>query len=48
MVPEFAYMSSEDGVVVNFLTPSAAFLKVRGETITVKQEIRISGSTAAS
>ena len=42
MVPEFAYMSSEDGVVVNFLTPGAAFLKVRGETITVKQESRLS------
>jgi DUF1680 family protein len=39
MVPEFVYMSSDDGVVVNFLTPGAAFLKVRGESITVKQEV---------
>lgn len=39
MLPGLAYMSSEDGVVVNFLTPGSASLKVRGETVLVKQEI---------
>src|SRR5262249_44827175 len=30
MLPTFAYMTSDDGVVVNFFTPSAASLKVGG------------------
>lgn len=38
MLPAFAYMTSEDGIVVNFFAPGAAALKVNGETVIVKQE----------
>jgi len=38
MLPQFALMTSEDGVVVNFLAPGTATLNVRGKTVVVKQE----------
>jgi uncharacterized protein len=38
LLPSFVYMTSGDGIVVNFFTTSTALLKVNGETITVKQE----------
>ncbi len=38
MLPTLAYMTSDDGVVVNFFTPSNASLKVGGETVIVKQQ----------
>lgn len=38
LLPTFAYMTSSDGIVVNFFTPSTATLQINGETVTVKQE----------
>jgi len=39
MLPTFAYLRSDDGVVVNFFTPSTASIKLRnGESVTIKQE----------
>jgi len=38
MLPTFAFMTSDDGIVVNFFTPSIASLKVGGETVVVKQK----------
>ncbi len=38
LLPTLAYMTGEDGVVINFFAPSVAALKVNGETVTVKQE----------
>ncbi len=38
LLPTFAYMTSDDGVVINFITPGAATLKINGETVTIKQE----------
>ncbi|MEP7343107.1 MAG: beta-L-arabinofuranosidase domain-containing protein, partial [Acidobacteriota bacterium] len=38
MLPTLAYMTSDDGIVVNFFTPSIASLKVGGETVVVKQQ----------
>jgi len=48
MLPTLAYMTSDDGVVVNFFTPSIASLKVGGETVVVKQKTAypIDGSVA--
>jgi DUF1680 family protein len=48
MLPTLAYMTSDDGVVVNFFTPSIASLKVNGETVVVKQQTAypIDGSVA--
>ncbi len=38
MAPTLAYMTSDDGVVINLFTPSVASLKVNGETVMIKQE----------
>jgi hypothetical protein len=38
MLPTLAYMTSDDGVVVNFFAPGAATLKIDGEVVTIKQE----------
>lgn len=38
MLPTFVYMTSDDGVAINFFTPSAAKIKIGGEDITIKQE----------
>lgn len=38
MLPSFVYMTSGDGIIVNFFASSTATLKINGETITVKQE----------
>jgi len=38
MLPTLAFMTSDDGIVVNFFTPSVASLKVNGETVVVKQQ----------
>lgn len=38
MLPTFAYMTSEDGVIVNFFATSMAALKVGGETVVIKQK----------
>ncbi len=39
MLPTFAYQTTNDGIVVNFFTPSTAFIKLdNGRTVTIKQE----------
>ncbi len=38
MLPSLAYMTSDDGVVINFFAQGAATLKINGETVTIKQE----------
>src|SRR5262249_49349176 len=38
MLPTFAYMTSGDGVVINFFVPGTASLKVEGATVVVKQQ----------
>ncbi|HEX9002059.1 MAG TPA: beta-L-arabinofuranosidase domain-containing protein [Blastocatellia bacterium] len=38
MLPALAYMTSEDGVVINFFTSGTAALKVGGETVVVRQQ----------
>jgi DUF1680 family protein len=38
LLPTLAYMASDDGVVVNFFTPSAARMKIGGEEVVVRQE----------
>lgn len=38
MLPTLAYMTSEDGIVVNLFAPGTAMLRVNGETVVVKQE----------
>ena len=38
MLPTFAYMTTDDGVVVNFFAPGTATLKLRGDAVVVKQE----------
>lgn len=38
ILPTFAYMTSDDGVVINFFTNSTASLKVDGETVVVRQQ----------
>lgn len=38
MLPAMAYMTSEDGIVVNLFAPGAAMLRINGETVAVKQE----------
>jgi len=40
MLPALAYMASDDGVVVNFFTPSEARIKIGAEEVTVKQATR--------
>ncbi len=40
MLPTLAYMTSDDGVVINFFTPSEARVKIDGEEVTIKQETR--------
>lgn len=37
LLPTFAYMTSEDGIVINAFTPGTAMLRVGGETVVVKQ-----------
>jgi DUF1680 family protein len=36
--PTLAYMTTEDGIVINFFTPGTAALRINGETVMVKQE----------
>lgn len=38
LLPGVAFMASNDGIVVNFFTPSLATMKVNGETVIVKQQ----------
>ena len=38
MLPAVAYMTSEDGVVINFLATGTASLKVEGETVHIRQQ----------
>ncbi len=39
MLPTFAYLSSDDGVVVNFFTAGVATIKLRsGDAVTIRQE----------
>ena len=39
MLPTFAYQTTDDGIVVNFFTPSTAYIKLNnGKTVTIKQE----------
>jgi uncharacterized protein len=38
LLPTIAYMTSGDGIVINFITASTASLKINGETVIVKQE----------
>jgi DUF1680 family protein len=38
LLPTCTYMTNEDGIVINFLTPSNASLKINGETVVVRQE----------
>jgi DUF1680 family protein len=38
MAPTLAYMTSDDGVVINFFTPSVARVKIGGEEVTIRQE----------
>ncbi len=38
MLPTLAYMTSEDGIVVNFFAPGTAMLRVDGETVAIRQE----------
>ena len=40
MLPALAYMASDDGLVVNFFTPSEARIKIGAEEVTVKQATR--------
>jgi len=37
MLPTLAYMTSDDGVVINFFTPGEARVKIGGEEVTIKQ-----------
>ena len=37
MLPALAYMTSDDGVVVNFFTPGEARIKIGGQEVTIKQ-----------
>jgi DUF1680 family protein len=36
--PTLAYMTTDDGLVINFFTPGTAALKINGEMVMVKQE----------
>ena len=38
MLPTLAYMTSDDGLVINFFTPGEARVKIGGEDVTIKQE----------
>jgi hypothetical protein len=38
MLPSLAYMSSDDGIVVNFFAPGTATFQPKGKTVVVKQE----------
>ncbi|MCI0387976.1 MAG: glycoside hydrolase family 127 protein [Acidobacteria bacterium] len=38
LLPTFAYMTDNDGIVINFFTPGTATFKINGETVIVKQE----------
>jgi DUF1680 family protein len=39
MLPSFVYQTSNDGIVVNFFTPSTAFIRLNnGKIVTIKQE----------
>ncbi len=38
MLPSFAYLTSDDGIVINFITPGTAAIRIDGETVVVKQE----------
>ncbi len=38
MLPAVAYMTSEDGIVINFLATGTASLKVEGETVHIRQQ----------
>jgi uncharacterized protein len=38
LLPTFAYMTNEDGIVINFLTSGSALLNVKGAQVAVKQE----------
>ena len=38
ILPTLAYMTSDDGVVVNFFTSGTATIKVNGELVTIKQQ----------
>lgn len=38
MLPTLAYMTSDDGVVINFFTNSTASLKIGGETVVIRQQ----------
>jgi uncharacterized protein len=38
ILPTFAMMANDDGIVVNFFTTGIATLKLQGETITIRQE----------
>jgi hypothetical protein len=38
MLPSLVFMTSDDGVVINFFAPGVAALKINGETVTIKQE----------
>ncbi|MDX2031726.1 MAG: glycoside hydrolase family 127 protein [Blastocatellia bacterium] len=40
MLPTLAYMTSEDGIVVNLFAPGTAMLRIDGETVSVRQETR--------
>ncbi|MGH9767876.1 MAG: beta-L-arabinofuranosidase domain-containing protein, partial [Blastocatellia bacterium] len=46
MLPSLAYMTSDDGVVINFFTPGEAKVKISGEEVTIKQETRYPHSLA--
>lgn len=38
ILPTLAYMTNDDGVIINFFSPGAATLRIDGEFVTVKQE----------
>lgn len=38
MLPTLAYMTSDDGVVVNFFARSVAVMKINGEEVTIRQQ----------
>jgi DUF1680 family protein len=40
MLPALAYMTSDDGVVVNFITPGEARIKFGGQEVTIQQATR--------
>ncbi|MCI0525753.1 MAG: glycoside hydrolase family 127 protein, partial [Acidobacteria bacterium] len=40
MLPSFAYMTSDDGVVINFFTPGEAKVKIGADDVTIKQQTR--------